>query len=123
MLVLNNMTRLQQQQQEMQHQDQDMLRLREKQEEAPGQQPHPSPGQSTGGVSGHNSSGLGSSMHSSPLREEARKSVPRLVGKPVVLGLWLSCKKTFTSYLWEGSQNYKVWSPPSPLTLTRIFLN
>ena len=97
MLVLNNMTRLQQQQQQemqnQQHQDQDILRLREKQDEAPGQQPHPSPGQSTGGVSGHNSSGLGSSMHSSPLREEARKSVPRLVGKPVVLGLrvvWLS---------------------------------
>ena len=89
MLVLNNMTRLQQQHMQNQHQQQqdqtetDLLRLRAKQEEGVagcgGQQPHPSPGQSTGGVSGHNSSGLGSSIHSSPLREEAGKPVPRSV--------------------------------------------
>ena len=70
MLVLANMTRLQQQQNLLQQAQQDVAEQQAGGGGAGGnyeQKPAVSPGQKEGGVSGHGSSGLGSSLQSSPL--------------------------------------------------------
>jgi len=92
MLVLQNMNRLQQQavQQQQQQQDGDLQVQQQQQQPAvsPSQnqdglagvksRPVVSPYQNTDGVSGNTSSGLGSSLHSSPLRRSSpRYPVPR----------------------------------------------
>jgi protein bicaudal C len=69
MLVLGNMTRLQQQQQQQEA---------ELREQGGACAVSPSPGGTAGGLSGHGSSGLGSSLQSSPLRRSpGPSSVPR----------------------------------------------